>query len=415
MNEIVDTNIESIKKDLILQPLNSMEELQDWLYLYFDIYFPSGVVSPDSSHGPADAMWRVYELMKTGGSAKVPEVVMMASRDSGKTLCAAALEVLCMIHFRISVCHMAAITTQSSKAIQYVELFFRKITPYLEQHGWSKNSNNKKIIEWISEDGQNIYLKIIVATIAGANSEHVPMLFCLDGKTEIAVINPQPKRHDGDRNRFRKTKTARGIYRDIKKGKKVDILSFNHSTNCLEFKPCNKTTKSIKDIYRLTLYGGKYLDATLDHRVFVLSKGYIPMSEVVVGDSLINFNKAQTKVSTLTRKPESTVVMKISEKEDTFREVLIGSLLGDGHVGRRYNDKNKNNGYFVENHCAAQKDYIGWKASIFEEKGFKVVFNQNAKSGYTGELQYKLHSGNNVFFNDWVGFKDNFHLTSILS
>ena len=33
------------------------------------------------------------------------------------------------------------------------------------------------MIEWITDTGQNIYLKIVIATVRGMNSEHVPMLF----------------------------------------------------------------------------------------------------------------------------------------------------------------------------------------------------------------------------------------------
>lgn len=180
--------LEDDKKKLIFQSLNSAEELRDWMYLYFDLYFPMGVVYPTSTHGPVEAMWRIYELFKTGQSAEIPQVCMLSSRDSYKTLCAAALEVLCMIHFRMPCCHMAAIESQSLKAVQYVESFFRKIKPYLEHHGWRKNSDNKRMIEWITDTGVNIYLKIIVCTIAGANSEHVPML-CID---EVDVVqNPK--------------------------------------------------------------------------------------------------------------------------------------------------------------------------------------------------------------------------------
>lgn len=185
---IQDNDLEEHKSKLVFEMLNSAEELREWMSLYFGIYFPMGVVHPDSTHSPTEAMWRIYELMKTGESENVPQVCMLSSRDSYKTLSAAAIEVLCMIHFRISVAHMAAIEPQSQKAVQYVELFFRRIGKYLENHGWKKNSNNKRVIEWITDDGRNIYLKIIIATIAGANSEHVPMLFI----DEVDVVqNPK--------------------------------------------------------------------------------------------------------------------------------------------------------------------------------------------------------------------------------
>jgi hypothetical protein len=411
---IKNEEIEKLKKDLIFQPLNSVEELQDWLYLYFDIYFPRGVVSPNSSHGPADAMWRIYHLIKTGENIDIPEVVMRASRDSGKTLAAAALEVLLMIHFRISLCHMAAITSQSLKAIQYVELFFRKIKPYLIEHGWKQTSDNKRMIEFIDETGQNLYLKIIVATIAGANSEHVPVLFCLEGKTELFIENKNPKKFKNTGMRKRKVNTARGVYRKIKKGENVEILSFNHKTNNLEFKKCTNAKKSKKDVYRVLLENGKYLDATLDHRVFVLGKGYIPISETSIDDRMISIGKMKTEIPRVRKKKEKIQTFEIKENKNVFEEVLIGSLLGDGTIYRKCRVKYKNNAHFSENHCEEQREYLEWKNSVFLKAGFKSKMSSNSYSGFTGRKQASMNSGNNSFFNDWVDFKKTFHLTNVL-
>lgn len=169
--------IEELKKKLVLKPLNNVQELRAWMYLFFNIDFPSGVVYPTSTHGPADAMWRIYELMKTGQSQDIPQVTMLSSRDSFKTLSAAALEVLCFTHFKISIAHAAAIVDQSDKAVQYANGFFRELRPYLEYHGWKRASDNKKKIEWITDTGESIYLRILVMSIRGMNSEHLPMLF----------------------------------------------------------------------------------------------------------------------------------------------------------------------------------------------------------------------------------------------
>lgn len=169
--------IEELKKQLILKPLNSVEELRAWMYLFFNIDFPSGVVYPTSTHGPADAMWRIYELMKTGKSEDVPQVTMLSSRDSFKTLSAAALEVLCFCHFRISIAHAAAVLDQAEKAVQYSNGFFRELRPFLEYHGWQRATDNKKKIEWITDAGESIYLRLLVMSVRGMNSEHLPMLF----------------------------------------------------------------------------------------------------------------------------------------------------------------------------------------------------------------------------------------------
>lgn len=169
--------LEKLKADLILKPLNSAQELRDWMYTYFDIRFPMGVVYPTSTHGPIEAAWRVYELIKTGESKDVPEIVLLSSRDSFKTLIASAIEVLCLVHFRFSIAHAAAILSQSEKAVQYANSFFNKIQPYLEKNGWKKTSDSKTKIEWRTNEGDNIYLRVLVMTRQGMNSEHLPMLF----------------------------------------------------------------------------------------------------------------------------------------------------------------------------------------------------------------------------------------------
>lgn len=169
--------LEKLKADLILKPLNSAQELRDWMYTYFDIRFPMGVVYPTSTHGPVEAAWRIYELIKTGESKDVPEIVLLSSRDSFKTLIASAIEVLCLAHFRFSIAHAAAILSQSEKAVQYANSFFNKIQPYLEKNGWKKTSDSKTKIEWRTNDGDNIYLRVLVMTRQGMNSEHLPMLF----------------------------------------------------------------------------------------------------------------------------------------------------------------------------------------------------------------------------------------------
>jgi len=169
--------LEKLKADLILRPLNSAQELRDWMYTYFDIRFPMGTVYPTSTHGPIEAAWRIYELIKTGESKDVPEIVLLSSRDSYKTLIASAIEVLCLVHFKFSIAHAAAILSQSEKAVQYANSFFNKIQPYLEKNGWKKISDSKTKIEWRTDEGDSIYLRVLVMTRKGMNSEHLPMLF----------------------------------------------------------------------------------------------------------------------------------------------------------------------------------------------------------------------------------------------
>jgi hypothetical protein len=192
--------VEQLKTMQIFKPLNSEEELRNWLYLYLDIWFPTGVVYPLSTHGPCSAMWRIYELFKTGKTKEVPQVVMISSRDSYKTLSAAAIEVLLFVHFRFPMAHAAAIKFQAGACVTYVNGFFRKIAPYLEAHGWTKSSDNKTLIEWRTNEGEDISLTILTASVAGFNSRHCPFI-ALD---ELDLM---------DGNAFKESRMVASVYK----------------------------------------------------------------------------------------------------------------------------------------------------------------------------------------------------------
>jgi hypothetical protein len=172
----MSAEIEKIKSKHVLDRLSSKEELQDWIYTYLDMKFPMDTVYPGSTHAPVDAMWRIYELYLTGESESVPQVTMLASRDSYKTLAASAIIVLLMVHFRLQLATAGAIKAQSDKMIQYISGHFRKIDAYLIEKGWEKISESKSRTDWLDENGGLCFVRVVVATVAGMNSEHVPFL-----------------------------------------------------------------------------------------------------------------------------------------------------------------------------------------------------------------------------------------------
>jgi hypothetical protein len=179
----MNDKFEKEKEEHILKMLNSKEELRDWFYVYFDIWFPMGHVCDESTSSPIEGAWRIYELMKTGESKDIPQVALHSSRDSFKTLIAAAIEVLCMLHFRICVANASAQLSQSEKSVEYINSFFRKISKYLIAKGWKKASDNKRKIEWITDEGETVYVQVLVMTIRGMNSAHLPMLFVDEADT----------------------------------------------------------------------------------------------------------------------------------------------------------------------------------------------------------------------------------------
>lgn len=173
---------------LMFQRLSSAQELKDWIMLYLGLDMPKGSVDPDSNSSPIDAMWEIYDNVKQNKGDEIPGYIMLSARECYKTLGASILETLLMLHFEVTIAHMSAIQAQSAKAIQYINYFFAKIEPLLEAAGWSKTSENKGKISYRTNNDEDVYIRVIVATMAGANSEHTSLMFI----DEIDVVaNPQ--------------------------------------------------------------------------------------------------------------------------------------------------------------------------------------------------------------------------------
>jgi len=257
--------VELFKAKAILKPLRSKEELRAWFTVYFGLEFPMGTVADTSSHGPIEAMWRIYELFDTGKSAEVSQVVMLASRDSFKTLAASAIEVLCMLHFRFCVAHGAAVRDQSAKAIQYINSFFRKISPYLGFNGWEKTSDSKAKVEWITDKDETVYIRVLVATLAGMN--------CIHPNSKVITEKGE--------------KTAFEVYSLLQSGKEVKILSYNHNKKIKEFKKITHTEKKQHNKqFKLTTSSGKSTTTSKEHK-FAVKDNYIEVDSINNGDELI--------------------------------------------------------------------------------------------------------------------------------
>jgi len=182
---------EEEKKELgkiMLQPLNSAEELKDWIMFFLGLDMPMGHVDPDSNSSPVEAMWEIYNTIRLNTGEENPGYIMLSAREGYKTLSASILEVLLMIHFEMTIAHMAAIKDQSAKSVKYINYFFSKIDALLVTMGWENKSQNKMMIEYRSPRGEDVYIQIVVATMSGANSAHTNLMFI----DEIDVVkDPQ--------------------------------------------------------------------------------------------------------------------------------------------------------------------------------------------------------------------------------
>jgi len=165
------------KRDYVFKILESKEELVEWVLTYFDIDFTTEITDAASNSNPADAMWQIYEAVRDNKGGEIPGFILLSSRDSYKTLCASILELLLLLHFRVTIAHMAAIQSQSSKAIRYINVCINKIKKYIEYYGWKNISSSKSMIQFRTETGDEPYITVIICTMTGANSEHTNLMF----------------------------------------------------------------------------------------------------------------------------------------------------------------------------------------------------------------------------------------------
>lgn len=312
---------------------------------------------------------------------------------SHNTLSCSALEVINMVHFKSTVAHMAAIKSQSAKAIQYINGFLRKIEPYLEYHGISITSQNTSNISITDSEGNKPYTVVIVCSMTGANSEHTNFM-CVDKDTKI-LIRAIGKTAE---NRDRQQVQAQNVYNKFQKGKSIEVLTFNHLTGAYEFKRVLNAYKNNKKCYKIVTESGRSVSATSEHRFFVNGKGYLELKNIEPGDELLFIQKV--KSGTEIPSKDFNLDYHINCPDSTeFRQIILGSLLGDGGVYR----KTSNNAYFAMTHGLAQEEYANYKMSILSNT---LRMNKYPSiGGYNNDVQIRVHSGCTPVLNDWVDFR----------
>lgn len=202
---------DELKRKALFVPCNTKEALRRWIRIYLGIDFPDSKIDPASTSSPMDTIWEIYSAALNNNRPDMSEIMAYSSRDSYKTLGAAVLEVLMVVHGQRDVAHMAAIESQASKAQQYVKKAFNR--PYLRDYVTSKNERKIEILHYYNkETGEQLslkewlaipigeqdnfeeisnYINIIICTVAGANSEHVPFMVI----DEVDVV-PNPEAYE---------------------------------------------------------------------------------------------------------------------------------------------------------------------------------------------------------------------------
>lgn len=244
---------------VLLQQIDSREAMKEWIMAFLGLDMPIGQVDPDSNSSPIDSIWEIYNTIKNNKGDENPGYIMLSAREGYKTLGASILEVLLMIHFRLTIAHMAAIQSQSAKAVQYINYFFTKIEPLLLAAGWTKTSESKNKISFRTDQDEDVYVRVVVATMAGAN--------CIDPG---AIISTK------DRGEIRAAEIEKGdmvLTRDYKSNKDVYVTVYGVQTT-------NKLSRKIK------LKSGRCIVVSDDHPIFTDS-GWLRASKIRIGDKTI--------------------------------------------------------------------------------------------------------------------------------
>ena len=197
--------INALKRKIIFVPCLTKDALHKWIRLFLGFDVPDCIVDPESNSTPMDMIWECYSKAYQNNDKSFARVMYYAARDSFKTLCVAMLEVLTVLHLNRSVAHMAAVEGQSEKCQEYVKKFMS--SPVIRDYISGDNLRRVEVARYLNRDTgeclsegrwkaltpeqrdadwQEIrnYIKIVICTPQGANSEHVPF-FVVD---EVDVV-----------------------------------------------------------------------------------------------------------------------------------------------------------------------------------------------------------------------------------
>jgi len=334
--------------DYFLKPFDTPQEMRDWMLAFFNIDFPDGFVDDDSNSSPVDWMFEAYTSVRYNKGETAPVWIVYSSRDSYKTLSCSAFEVIVMIHFNVTVAHMAAIKSQSAKAIQYINNFVRLCKPYFDHHGFKLTSQSKSKVEMTDKDGNSTYMTVIVCTLQGAN-----------------CISPDSVVHYWDGS----TKPAK----QVQVGDQ--LKTWDYTTQ--KFIPVSVGTVSYtqKQAQEIIFRDGSNLVLSSDHQVFT-QRGWIPAGRVRIGDRMTDFGGA--KIATQYQYKEDCTTKR------SLEQLMYGTLLGDSSL---YFTTNRVR--FQVSHCKDQRPYLDLHYSLLVEGGFDTTIYTDSNNQF--KLMTKTH------------------------
>lgn len=341
----------------MFRPLTNPQEIKDWVFTFLGLDMPSGHIDPDSTSSPVEAMWEIYDAIKNNKGDELPGLILLSARAAYKTLSVSMLEVLCMLHFKVTIAHMASIREQSHQSISYMNLFFTKIDPLLNAVGWEKINENKNLIEYRTPENESVYIKIIVCTPAGANCISPETILWMDEGSHI-------------------------LAKDVAQGQLLKTWDYMNLRE--EIVKVGSVNKTVKDSRCVWFDDGSNLILSKDHRIFT-QDGWKCVGNLRLGDKVTG-NSNEIFVTPIKERVE--VVMRDPD------QMILGSLLGDACIGL---PPSKKTARFMVSHTKKQKEYLLLKKALLERKGFRTNIYPS-RTAHSKDEQFSLYTDCNSEF-----------------
>ncbi len=363
-----------LKRSLFV-PLRTKEALRDWIATYLNLVIPDTKVDPTSTASPMDALWYTYRAGLFNDNPDLSTILSWSSRDSFKTLAAAILEVLFVVHLKRNVAHMAAIEPQAVKAQVYVKGFFRRpgLRDFIAndakrrmvirrfEHLVTKENINTKAFEALPPAERlnyteiENYIVVVICTLQGAN--------CVDPSTLVTLAD------GGAKEAF-----------EVQAGDRV--RSFDVARREFVEGEVEYTGVVRKPRMRVTFDDGGSLVLSEDHLVFTDS-GWRYARALHLQDQL--FSAAEGPGAT---RESGEIDLEDHGKKSDPVQVLLGTLLGDASMtwpknkmGEKYGEGPR----LAFNHSSKQFDYLEYKVEKLKYLGldFACIPDGNGYKAFT--------------------------------
>lgn len=189
MSSTAKPSIKITREQLIkrlLTPCKTRDELYKFVSYFFEMQLPDVTVSRFADINPFDMVWMVYDIcVNKNNPGDIKDILFCASRGGGKTLGAAIVELLLMLHDQRDVGHVGAVMSQAKRCYDYQVKFMLNpiIKPLIDP---PKVKEEDKILQKMNMEksvfkfnSQYVSIEVLPCTLKACNGLHTPFV-CTD-------------------------------------------------------------------------------------------------------------------------------------------------------------------------------------------------------------------------------------------